>query len=596
MTNETTIGNNRTIRRSVTKMFPSCFLRILAINFLTMVDAMLAGFFFTSTHIAAIGVAAPVTIVAAALMNAIAAGVELGMSVAMGAGNNERAKRLSSLGMLVTILLCTLFLVGSEVFAHGIVRLCGANEPEIEAISALYLRFVAPYFVFLGIKLIFTAVLSVHGCQNDVTLSTVIELVLNVVMSVLLVKCTNLGVAALAIGSWIATFMSMLCCIVSMKRRKLPIMPKLYRFRFSDAKAIFKYGFPTSADNFAEGIAGSVINNIVVVTLGTAGLAVYSILNSIQCLMLTVSDGMRAAMSPMVGIFYGARDKNGIRKTLAEGLKITYIFAVIWVAVIFALLTPIINIYMNGSGAEGMESLIRTGVYVAAAFMPIALLLYVMIGFYEAVGKPLLSLAFAVIPDSIIIPIMLFILVPKLGYNGMWLAYGGCETVFLIIFALLFVLCRRKLKPSADDILFLDESVRDNVPMKDISIRYNNTDISGLSAEIQSFLESNGAKPRTAYMSALCLEELAADFIAHSQITNEKINENRELMDIKLFSDENTFRIMIRNTADRYDPLDFTYDKDDFSKIGVHMAQQVAKEIMYNYIYQMNIVTIDMSK
>ena len=152
------------------------------------------------------------------------------------------------------------------------------------------------------------------------------------------------------------------------------------------------------------------------------------------------------------------------------------------------------------------------------------------------------------------------------------------------------------MKPSVDDVLFLDESIRDNVPMRDISIRYSNTDISGLSAEIQSFLKSNGAKARTAYMCALCLEELAADFIAHSQITNEKINENRELMDIKLFSDENSFRIIIRNTADRYNPLDFTYDPDDFSKIGVHMAQQIADEIMYNYVYKMNMVTIDMKK
>ncbi len=596
MTNERTIGNNRIIRRSVTKMFPSCFLRILAVNFLTMVDAMLAGFFYTPTHIAAIGVVAPVTIVAAALMNAVAAGVELSMSVALGAGNNEKADRMSSLGMIVTVFLCALFLIGSEIFAHGIVRICGANEPAIETTAVLYLRFVAPYFVFLGIKLVLTSVLSVYGCQNDVTLSTVLELVLNVVMSVILAKYTDLGVAALALGSWIATFMSMLCCIVSMKMRKLPIMIKLAHFKLSDAASLFEYGFPTSADNFAEGVAGSVINNIIAVSLGTAGLAVYSILNSIQCLMLTVSDGMRAAMCPMVGIFYGARDKNGVRKTLAEGLKITYIFAVVWVAVIFALLTPIINIYMNGSGAEGMESLIRTGVYIAAAFTPVALIVYVMIGFYEAVGKPLLSLAFAIIPDSIIIPIMLFILLPSLGYNGMWLAFGGCETVFLIIFALLFVLCKRKLRPSVDDVLFLDESIRDNVPMRDISIRYSNTDISGLSAEIQSFLKSNGAKARTAYMCALCLEELAADFIAHSQITNEKINENRELMDIKLFSDENTFRIIIRNTADRYNPLDFTYDPEDFSKIGVHMAQQIADEIMYNYVYQMNMVTIDMKK
>ena len=596
MTNEKALGNNRIIRRSVTRMFPSCFLRILTINFLNMVDAMLAGFFFTPTHIAAIGVVAPVTIIAAALMNAIGAGVEIGMSVAIGAGDNEKANRMYSLGMIAAIVLCALFVVGSEVFAHAIVRVCGASEAEVEAIAAVYLRFVAPYFLFLGIKFVFTAVLSVYGYQAEVTLSTVVELVLNLGMSIILAKFTGFGVAALAMGSWVATFMSMFCCIASMKRRKLPIMIKFYRFKLSDAASLFKYGFPTSADKFAEGVADSFINNILAATLGTAGLAVYSVVNSIQYLILTASDGMRAALCPMIGIFSGARDKNGVKRTLAEGLKITYIFAIAWLAIILIMLDPLISVDMNGSGAEGMESIIRTGVYIISAFTPFMLVVYVMIGFYESINKPLLSIAFAAVPDSLIMPLAMFILVPLFGYNGAWLAYGSCETIFLIIFALLFILKKRTLKPSIDDMLFLDESIRDNVPMKDISIRYSNTDISGLSAEIQSFLEENGAAARTAYMSALCLEELAADFIAHSQITNEKINENRELMDIKLFSDENTFRIIIRNTAKKYNPLDFEYGPEDFSKIGVHMARKVAKEIIYNYVYKMNMITIDMEK
>ena len=577
-------------------MFPSCFLRILGINFLNMLDAMLAGYFFTPEYIAAIGVVVPVTTIAAALMNAIASGVEIGMSVANGAGDKERADRIYSLGIISTVLLCALFLIASEIFAYKIVCICGANEAGVAAIAARYLRFVAPYFLFLGIKLVQTSVLSVYGYQAEVTVSTLVELILNLVMSVILVKFTNLGIAALALGSWAATFMSMFCCIASMKHRKLPIMIRFYKFKLSDAASLVKYGFPTSGDKLAEGFADSIINNIIAASLGTAGLAVYSVVNSIQYLILTASDGMRAALCPMVGIFAGARDKNGVKKTLAEGLKITYVFAIAWLALILILLNPIIRIYMNGSGAEGLESIIRCGVYIISVFTPFMLVVYVMIGFYEAIDRPLLSIAFAAVPDSLIMPLMMFLLVPVLGYNGVWIAYGSCETIFLIIFAVIFLLRRRTLKPSADDMLFLDESIRDNVPMKDISVHYSNTDITGLSHNIQSFLNNNGASPRTSYMCALCLEELAADFIAHSQITNEKINEDRELMDIKLFSDENTFRIVIRNTAKQYNPLDFEYNPEDFSKIGVRMAQKVAEEIYYNYVYKMNIITIDMNK
>ena len=42
---------------------------------------------------------------------------------------------------------------------------------------------------------------------------------------------------------------------------------------------------------------------------------------------------------------------------------------------------------------------------------------------------------------------------------------------------------------------------------------------------IKSFLSKNRASSRTAYICAICLEELTADFIAHSEITNEKLNE-----------------------------------------------------------------------
>ena len=596
MTNERTLGNNRLIRRSVTKMFPSCFLRILAMNFLSMVDAMLAGYFFEPAYIAAIGVVMPVTTISAALMNAISSGVEIGMSVANGAGDKEKADRIYSLGMITAVVLCALFLIASEILANQIVVICGANEAQVAEIAARYLRFVAPYFLFLGIKLVFTSVLSVYGYQIEVTVSTVVELVLNLVMSVVFVKFTNLNVAALALGSWVATFMSMFCCIASMKHRKLPVMIKFCRFKLSDVASLVKYGLPTSGDKLAEGFADGIINNILAATLGTMGLAVYSVVNSIQYLILTASDGMRAALCPMVGIFAGARDKNGVKKSLFEGLKITYIFAIAWLAIILIALNPLISIYMNGSGAEGMEDVIRTGVYIISAFTPFMLVVYVMIGFYESINRPMLSIAFAAVPDSLIMPAAMFILVPAFKYNGAWIAYGSCETIFLIIFFILFFLRKRTLKPSLDDLLFLDESIRDNVPMKDISVRYSNTDISGLSADIQRFLTDNGAAPRTAYMSALCLEELAADFIAHSQITNEKINEDRELMDIKLFSDEDSFRIVIRNTAKQYNPLDFEYDPEDFSKIGVHMARKVAEEIYYNYVYKMNMVTIDMKK
>lgn len=67
-------------------------------------------------------------------------------------------------------------------------------------------------------------------------------------------------------------------------------------------------------------------------------------------------------------------------------------------------------------------------------------------------------------------------------------------------------------------------------------------------------------------------------------------------MDIKLFSDEDALRVVIRNVAPAYDPLTFQLDDNTFSKVGVKLAQKVARQISYTYVYKMNIVTIDVDK
>ena len=67
-------------------------------------------------------------------------------------------------------------------------------------------------------------------------------------------------------------------------------------------------------------------------------------------------------------------------------------------------------------------------------------------------------------------------------------------------------------------------------------------------------------------------------------------------MDIKLFSDDNFQRIIIRNVAEEYNPLMLDISEVSDDKFGLQMVQELASRIDYNYVYKMNIVTIDVAK
>ena len=198
------------------------------------------------------------------------------------------------------------------------------------------------------------------------------------------------------------------------------------------------------------------------------------------------------------------------------------------------------------------------------------------------------------IPDSLIYPIMLALLLPTMGYNAIWISFNLNAIPFLLVLFLVRSIRHRSLRPTLDRILFLDESIRDHAPMLDISIQANNMDVTGISRQVHEFLLEEEASSRTAYMTALCLEELAADFVAHTAKESTKAAEHT-IMDIKLFSDEDALRIIIRNAASRYNPLDFDLDDETFAKVGVKMVQKLAQRIEYNYVYQMNIITIQVN-
>jgi len=237
----------------------------------------------------------------------------------------------------------------------------------------------------------------------------------------------------------------------------------------------------------------------------------------------------------------------------------------------------------------------RTGVIVCLCFLPLLLAVRVMTQTFEATEKAGMGLTYSILPDSVIYPLLLLVLLPKLGYMGIWLAYAANSLPFLVLLYLIRSLGQKSFRFSADRMLALDKSIRDNVPMLDISILSSNADATGISGQVHEFLKEENVSERTAYMAALCLEELAADFVEHTQTENIKDAE-KTIMDIKLFSDEDSLRIVIRNAAPAYNPLDFQLDNETFSKIGVKLVQKVSRHIDYSHVYKMNIITIDLEK
>lgn len=586
-------GNNKLIQKSITRVFPACFAATLAASVSLMMDSLLAGSLIGALSIAAVAIGNPVLNILKALVQTISCGAAVQITVNTGRGDQKEINRAYSMGVFGTLALGILAMVVCLAAAAPLVQLFGGSaDAEAARQASLYIVTCSFSIVFSSVNYYMGKVLSVYGCQKQVFFNAMVSVFGNLIFSTLFVKLLpdEMAIGGLGIGTSIAT---MICCCISfviVRVKKLPLKLSLKSLNVKDALEAIRLGVPSSGNNLADGVVSGIVNNIILAGFGgaTTPLAVYTAVKAVFSFAQATCVGTALATGPLFGLLYGARDRSGLCRTLREGYKVGLLFTAGWCVLLAALLPLFARFYgMTGNGD------MRTGVIVCLLFTPVLLALRIMTQLFESTGKVAMGIAYSVVPDSIIYPLLLLVLMPKLGYTGIWLSLGGNGILFLLLMYLFRSLKNRTTKMSLDRMLCLDESIRDSVPKLDISIMATTEDTTAFLSQVHDFLKQEQVSERCAYITALCLEELAVDFVQHTQ---ERQSKKGEIVDIKLFSDEDALRLVIRNAAKPYDPLQFDHEAENETKIGVKLAQQVAQRIDYTYAFSLNIVTIDIAK
>jgi len=588
-------GNNQLIRKTILRMYPSSFAAMFTVSIALMMDTLLAGAVIGQQAIAAVAIGLPAIGIFQALTQTIINGAGIKMAIDAGRNDRESLKQTYSLGLAGTVALGIFFITVCLVLAPQLTNLLGgAKAPAVAAQASIYLRASSICILMGSINTYIGKILALYGYQKAVLRGALIAMVGNVGFSLLIMKLLpeDIAIAGLGIGTWCGGGLAVLSSLFEVKRRKIPL-----KFSFKDVHIrrlpkIARLGISSSGNTLADNVVAGLVNNIIVAGFAgnTVPLSIYTAVKGVFSFAITSVTGITTASSPLLGILYGSRDKNGLMRTLKEGYKLGLVISIVWCCVLIAALPLLERFY----SMQDMPQF-QIGVLVCMLFIPVHLLMRILIQMFESTEKIGMGILYSIVPDSVIYPILLTILLPLLGYNGIWLAYAGNAVIFILALYLIRSIAGRSLHLNIDRVLCLDKSIRENIPEMDISIHSSNADVTDISKKVHGFLAQQGAHPKTAYTTALCLEELAADFVAHTQLQGDKAAE-RTIMDIKLFSEENFHRIIIRNASEAYNPLDFEYDDESFSKIGIKMVQKLARRIDYNYVYRMNIITIDVNK
>lgn len=360
----------------------------------------------------------PITIIALALSMMIGNGGAAYLSLKMGEGEVETAKKgvgnAVTLVTIVSILLAVIFLI----WIDPILTLFGATD-VLRPFALEYGFIIGAGLPFMMISAAINSMIRANGSPKYAMLSMVIGAIINVILDPVFIFVFQMGVKGAAIATIIGQVASFVVSVLYMPHFK---SVQLNKSSFAPcAKVsvnIVIFGLSSFITQFAITIVMALTNNLLAkygaqsVYGAEIPLTATGIVMKVNQIMIAILLGIATGTQPIIGYNYGAKSYHRVKKALEISLIASEIVSV--AAFLIFQFAPMSVVSLFGS-EEGLYN-----EFAVKAFR-IFLMLCPLTGFQtiaavylQAVGKPvksaILSLARQIIffvPTALILPIFL---------------------------------------------------------------------------------------------------------------------------------------------------------------------------------------------
>jgi len=231
-----------------------------------------------------------------------------------------------------------------------------------------------------------------------------------------------------------------------------------------------------------------------------------------------------------------------------------------------------------------------TAVRLLPLTMPLSLICMTWSNYAQVMRKQVLIHTLSFIDGALAVCASAMVLVPSLGMTGIYLAaiFNGVVTA---VYPLLYsAVVNRGIPKNADQLLMIPDGF--GVPEEerlDLSLESREEAVN-ISQKIQHFCRDKGIDSRRSYLSALCLEEMAAAIIDLGFAKDNKPHS----VDVRVVHKDDSILLRIKDDCKPLNPKELAkiVDPDDITKnIGVRIVCSIANELSYQNMLGLNVMT-----
>lgn len=555
----------------------------------SVIDGMMASNFIGPNAMTVTGLYMPLIKIVETINAVLLGGSQILCGQFLGKNQLSRTRGVFSLDMLSIGAVSVLFSAVCLIVPNWLARTLGTDAASMQGLAD-YIRGMAIGIVpqMFGTQL--SAFLQLERQQKRTYVGIGVMMVVNAALDVLFIYVLKMGLFGLGLAtslSYIAFFL-VLGSFYFTKRAVVKFTAR--GLQFGDLRTVIRIGIPGAIVVLCLSLRGFILNALLLNVSGSDGVAALSALNTFGGLLYAATGGLAATTRLLVSVYAGEEDRDGILRIMKTAL-----YQGVALVCGVALLVVCLAVPLTGAFFKDSEStvfvLTKWLFRIYPLCMPLSAICVIFSNYFQSMSRMKIVHVLSVMDGIAGVCLASLALAPFMGAIGVWIAHvlsGVFTTIAIVVYA---HIRNKRFPKTVEDLLAMPQGfgvpshLRLSVPIKSAQ------DVTDASLRIMAFCREIGVDPKRAYYAGLCLEELAANIVAHGFSDGKPHS-----AELRVVKKSDALLLRIKDDCKAFDPKEATelMDPEDIThNIGLRIVRRYAKNMTYSTVLGLNVLSIE---
>ena len=582
--------NSQLISKLFFRLLPAQIFVLAVTTVNGMISSLFASNYIGTEAMSAIGLYFPILMFVASLNVMFGGGAQILYGKYMGRNEKEQTKKVFSTDLALvgglSVLVIIVFLLVSLTDMTWIMTGDVAVRKNLNQYILGQCAGIFPTLLTVHLA----GYLSLENQKKRTTFASIVFIVAGAFFDYLFVGVLRLSAFGLALASSLSMWVYFTVLAQYFFSGKSQLKFSARYFCRKEALQIVKTGYPRAL--YRGYITGqSIIRNILVVQfVGSLGLSAYAAADSIIQILWTVPIGIREVSRMLFSISYGEEDRRSLvdtmRTALLKGIPFTGVFA----AAVMIAAEPLTRLFYRDPSIPVYHMTV-----MALRILPISLVISVIhlhfICYGQIAGKHVLVHILSVLNGLVNLCVFIALMIPLMKMNAVYWANVVDGLICAFVCFLYSWIARKKVPKSIEDMMVIPEDFGVGADARiDISV-HSMPEVLSVSQQVIDFCRSHEIDERRAYFAGLFLEEMAGNVVEHGFHKDEK----NHSVDIRVVHKNEDLILRIKDDCIPFNPeerQEIMDPKDRMKGVGIRIVYQGAKDIQYQNMLGLNVLTI----